>query len=253
MIQGCDQAVICAYVFNELPEIYKKVCEKKVRMITSMSDVKTTKNMVTCNECRFKSSMVDMKIHMKHSYAKKSRGLKRSSILTPLPNPSKREKSLQSPISSFEIINCEEAMSMSILSSTLEPEQNEASTSTAVQILSTFECDLCHHVAESKEMLDEHNNQLHRAINLESYSCESCDLVFNSMSDLEQHILEKHTQEPSPKIILIPCKQCDFHATSVPVMGDHMNTIHAAPDLKCKNKSVLETQQVEVQPLKNRF
>ena len=71
MIQGSIQSLICSYVFNELPKIYKIVREigtKELEQTLKKSpNLKLpVKSLVKCDQCHFKSSMIQMKMHIKN-------------------------------------------------------------------------------------------------------------------------------------------------------------------------------------------
>ena len=74
LVQGGVQTAICSYVFNELPVIYAKVCEasSKASAIEDKSHYKVTKSLVKCDECNYKSSIVQMRFHLKNAHTKKS-------------------------------------------------------------------------------------------------------------------------------------------------------------------------------------
>ena len=66
MIQGGRQSLICSYVFEELPRIYREVCKNRPKVEESMLKVqRNQKPCVKCEQCKFKSSLIQMKMHMK--------------------------------------------------------------------------------------------------------------------------------------------------------------------------------------------
>ena len=77
MVQGSDNSIICNFVFGELPEIYKMVCDLKPKMIGLRRTLRNTGanaiTLVTCGECDFKASNIDMRMHIKarHKGSKK--------------------------------------------------------------------------------------------------------------------------------------------------------------------------------------
>ena len=93
MIQGSIQSMICSYVFNELPKVYKIVCEMAPKPLEQPVTKKLkpqVKPLVKCDQCQFKSSMIKMKMHIKRIHTNKSqKAPKRSPIFTPIANPSK--------------------------------------------------------------------------------------------------------------------------------------------------------------------
>ena len=70
MLQGSSQTLLCSYVFDELPKIYKVVCESiSIRDIEDITKVKKKmpeKSLVKCNQCKFKANMIQMKMHIQN-------------------------------------------------------------------------------------------------------------------------------------------------------------------------------------------
>ena len=96
MLQGSVQSMICSYVFNELPKIYKLVCNTKLKSLEDKIKEKNrtpSKVLVKCDQCRFKSSMIQMKMHIKNIHNKKpERASKCLMAFTPKVKQSKRSK-----------------------------------------------------------------------------------------------------------------------------------------------------------------
>ena len=105
MLQGSHQSILCSYVFEELPNIYKLVCANKPRRLESRSGPprkSNSKPVVKCDQCNFKSTLVQMKMHLKTIHATKpKRAHERLPNFTPLTKPAKRSKPANT------IINCE--------------------------------------------------------------------------------------------------------------------------------------------------
>ena len=92
MIQGCRQSLICSYVFDELPKIYKMVCNNKPVKMEEIARGKKT-SFVKCDQCKYKSSMIQMKMHIKSIHkTSRSKVNKRLSNFTPIVKPSKKSK-----------------------------------------------------------------------------------------------------------------------------------------------------------------
>ena len=70
-VQGSNQSLICMFVFQELPLLYKEVCLRKPTFSSLNPPKKTTRAKplpFQCNLCKKKTtfkSMPDMKMHMK--------------------------------------------------------------------------------------------------------------------------------------------------------------------------------------------
>ena len=89
MLQGRRQSVLCSYVFEELPKIYKLVRANRPQRIEATSRKPNTKPSVKCEQCKFKSTLVQMKMHIKTVHATKpKKAHKRLSNFTPLSKPS---------------------------------------------------------------------------------------------------------------------------------------------------------------------
>ena len=60
MLQGSRQSVLCAYVFEELPKIYKLVCANKPNKLqmNDWSGRKFVKPSVKCDKCKYKSTLI---------------------------------------------------------------------------------------------------------------------------------------------------------------------------------------------------
>ena len=82
MIQGKGQSLLFSYVFEELPKIYKDVCERKPKRLEH--NKKKERTGVKCEQCKYTSSLIQMKMHMKRVHApSKKRILKRLPNFTP--------------------------------------------------------------------------------------------------------------------------------------------------------------------------
>ena len=104
MLQGSCQSVLCSYVFGELPKIYKLVCANKPKVLepNKRSVIKPAKPDVKCEKCKYKSTMIQMKMHMKTVHGNKPvRASKRLPNFTPLVKRAKRSKPDE------HILNCE--------------------------------------------------------------------------------------------------------------------------------------------------
>ena len=103
MIQGSRQSILCSYVFNELPKIYKLVTANKQTILKSNIKLKNkpVKSTVKCDQCKFKSTLMQMKMHLKTVHgARPVRASKRFQTFTPSVKESKKPRAIN-------IINCE--------------------------------------------------------------------------------------------------------------------------------------------------
>ena len=148
LVQAGVQSAICAYVFNELPAIYNKVCAAKLKALPDKSE-KPAKALVKCSDCHFTSTLVQMKHHIRNSHGRKFKAQKRSSILTPLPNPSKRVKA-----SLFSVMNSEITLDESMLSVGVKDDATPANL--IDEVSERVSCTYCPFEAENKEILGKH-------------------------------------------------------------------------------------------------
>ena len=66
MLQGKMQSVLCTYVFQELPKLYKSICTNNIRKYLPIKQGdKPRKPEVKCEKCQYRSTLIQMKMHMK--------------------------------------------------------------------------------------------------------------------------------------------------------------------------------------------
>ena len=209
MLQASIQSLICSYVFNELPKIYKKVCVVKPKPLEGelkKNQPTPSKPTVKCDKCHFKSNMIQMKLHIKNIHIKKSaRASKRLPAFTPVAKPSKRTKPephnkvnmtniinidddsiLLSPDAPaiFDATNLEEMVSDSISTEdNLLPKSNEISD----QIEPISKCCVCEYKANDKSEIKDHEMTQHAMT-----KCSNCDVtIFETL--LKNHMAENHS------------------------------------------------------------
>ena len=57
------------FVFNMLPKIYTDVCKNKPKMVEKRR-IQPARSLVTCDQCNHKTSLTDMKMHIKSAHGK---------------------------------------------------------------------------------------------------------------------------------------------------------------------------------------
>ena len=91
MIQGKGQSLLFSYVFEELPKIYKDVCQRKPKRLENFKS--KTKAGVKCEQCKFTSSLIQMKMHMKRVHEpRNNKILKRLPNFTPRAEEAKKQR-----------------------------------------------------------------------------------------------------------------------------------------------------------------
>ena len=201
MLQGSIQSLICAYVFNELPRIYKHVRLTKPKPLEDKQKKKQStpgKALVKCDQCRFKSTMVQMKMHIKNIHSKKpTRASKRLPVCTPGSKPPKRtkpESKSRAKVATIELIddsillipddppvfdasNLEEMVtdSAETVSDTLPMKDME--------VTGLVSCNLCDFDSESNDDLKVHMSiGLHTTENHAAFVCQLCHFAFKDKS-----------------------------------------------------------------------
>ena len=202
MLQGSIQSLICSYVFEELPKIYKMVCDNKPKPLEDKikSKKKTYgKPIVKCDQCKFKSSMVQMKMHIQNA-DKPRRASKRLSVFTPVAKPFKRSK-FDKGINSEGIFDDSILLTSVNMSSFVEnsleeniPEavktEAEEQATNHVEMTGLFFCDLCDFDSESDDELKEHKNGgLHMTESHATHNCKECNFSFKDEALLKDHMI----------------------------------------------------------------
>ena len=252
MLQGSIQSLICAYVFKELPMIYKMVCDRKPKSVEIISNQKKkaiAKPCVKCDQCNFKSSMVQMKKHIQNMHVKKAnRGSKRLFNFTPIAKPSKKSKSASEVISyiNSEGIMDESIFLMSDVSSLTETNLEEATAEPVqaaldnvagpVEKCDIFSCDQCEFDTEIAGDLKEHTTRgIHMIGSTESFTCQECNFSFKNELQLKKHLLNAHTKHADLETAFL-CGQCNLSFESLLKCQEHVDA-HLYKCYKCNFES----------------
>ena len=188
MSQGSRQSIICSYVFEELPKIYKLVRLNKPEVLKIESG--NTRNIpgrtiIKCDQCKYKSTLLQMKMHLKTVHGPKPQRAKRSPNFTPLTKPAKKSKSSTENMNIM--INSEGIMDDSLFMIDTSFTGNHSTMSAPpldqVQIKPLITCSKCESDFESKEDMKEHVKEIHTP-----FECLEC-----SFSSSEDIILKEHT------------------------------------------------------------
>ena len=210
MLQGSRQSLLCSFVFDELPNIYKSVC--KNRPLNIEINVKTIKTpVVKCEQCKFKSSMIQMKMHVKAIHrtnrpkrvtkrmpnfslvvkpAKKSKheipqrinillnseGINDESILLVNDTFSGKEATLEEDCTHVDIMDMDASVNSDNKTKKLNETKDEV-----VQMKALVSCDKCDFDCETQEYLREHINEYHKGTN-----CTNCAFTSEKRCSLER-------------------------------------------------------------------
>ena len=236
MLQGSCQSLLCSYVFEELPRIYKKVCEYKPLVIEeSNKSKKVTKarQVVKCDNCKFKASLIQMKMHMKTVHGPKpTRSSKRHPDFTPHTISTKK---IRADMGLDTTVMLNDTFTGKNVMVAIESEHPEIS------------CDICDECFSSQHELSSHIEGMHKKVNHilvedlslvnvsidkeiinqeiiiddqninsqnihgqnDNFYCTSCAFTFEHESQLDNHIESTHTmtQNSLPESVVI-CGTC---------------------------------------------
>ena len=282
MIQGSVQSLICSFVFKELPKIYRIVCENKPKTIQESRKAKRElkKPSVNCELCNFKSSLIQMKLHIKNVHANKTkRASKRSPAFTPIAKPPKRVKSNKA-------INCQGLIDDSMFlvpdgphDDTMETLQEQEAVPMEVQggnpnidvnVTGLLSCNHCEFDCELETDLQEHmlkGIHSHRTERDEAFDCEECNFLFGSEQLLQNHINAAHGQKNNEEVIAnenttdcevedketsFLCGQCDLCFDSLEECLGHVDA-HMFKCFKCsfenEDKTVVDNHENDAHPI----
>ena len=245
MLQGRRQSVLCSYVFEELPKIYKLVRANRPQRIEASSATSrkpNTKPSVKCEQCKFKSTLVQMKMHIKTVHATKpKKAHKRLSNFTPLSKPSKRCK----PQKLDTIINCEGIVDNSFLliddsfSGKSTPLEMNVQSETyekdnVVEMKPLLSCGKCEYDCETKENLEAHFNNVHVASDclnceftagedtvLKDHQSECANLRKNPLPVMPESNMSTEEIEEEEKEQAVICGVCEFKSEDTMEMKAH--------------------------------
>ena len=78
LIQSGCKSLVCIYVFSELPRIYKSVGAQ----IAIIEDNKTNRSLVKCDQCKFKTTLTGMKMHLKKAHSRARSKKTKENVIT---------------------------------------------------------------------------------------------------------------------------------------------------------------------------
>ena len=157
MIQGRCQALICSFVFEELPKIYNNVCQAKPAIsVEKPKNKRSSKPSGKCDNCNFKSSLIQMKMHMKTVHVPKpTRTSKRLPDFTPQ-NILKTKKIKHNT-------SIEQNSTLALEVTFTGDDRSQKTNSSSV----TIDCDICNLASSSTDELKSHHQTIHTQVNNE--------------------------------------------------------------------------------------
>ena len=251
MIQGGIQINICMFVFNMLPQIYKEVCkiapEEPIKSIR-----KKKQSMVSCDQCKVKATLIDMKMHLKTAHSKPS---------------VKLTKQLRSQsIIEEKMLKCDNCAFKAKESQTLI-KHIDAIHQNPWSIVKGFDCKQCDSVCNTSEQLDRHIETKHS--NQELIVDLTLDEISQAIDDIQGYVEERRSPTPIPENIYI-CAECSKGFQTNEEVEIHMDLDHSQATLEDKIKrleaelayekdqhkdhlNILESTLIEVDSYKKRI
>ena len=223
VLQGSVQSMICSYVFNELPMIYKMVCETRPKFLEDKVKGKH-EALVKCDQCRFKASMIQMKMHIKNIHIKKPvRASKRLLAFTPKVKPAKRSKaeSVSEDVSFLMVPGSAVGDDVVTLNENIEDmkeDVQEAIKPVNMDVVDILSCSKCDFETEIEDDLQSHvANGIHHLSDPASYKCEECGFSFDTQSLLENHETNSHKKSCIQQF----CGFCTFNTYNLMDLKEH--------------------------------
>ena len=230
LIQGGEQYLICLYVFNVLPKIYKDVCRNKPKVVVSKRS-QPSRSMVSCGQCKVKATLTDMKMHLKTAHSNstvnqpkacKKKQIKANTVGNDKASQflcdicgykAKERKTLMQHIDAIHLIPWNSRMEK-------------------VNI-DMLRCSKCEFVTNNKEDLRDHVQLVHvvenemllieRAVNEEEIEIEEIEL--EDEESIKCTIEERECPTPIPDSIYI-CAECNSGFDSSGEVEAHMQLYH---------------------------
>ena len=244
MLQGCKQSVLCSYVFDELPKIYKLVCSNKPKKLAIKKKL-IVKPVVRCDQCNFKSSLIQMKMHMKTVHgAKPRRTSKRTANFTPMVKTPKRPKTASLSYEGVIDSDC------SILDDTFGGQRTASPIKDMKTLLTpvvkSVKSDVPSKVSPQNMSIcsvsdDDDETNFRELLLTEKKHCVLCNFSTEIEEDLEKHRVESHDQQAcmleenieitigKPVVKPLPlykCSECSFATITTDELHDHKKDKH---------------------------
>ena len=261
LIQGGNHFTKCLFVFSEMPNIYKMVCE-----LPANSPFKIKAN-DKCDECDISlKTKRDLRYHVLTAHSKSK--TKQITNVETIQQKQEDEKLLVEDLSIEEIKENEiidlidEEVSHSA-DEEVTPSMNEEETPKSDEVRSpkmkvkevaqidkeenvkndlTFRCLECDYRTMNKTQITNHVKDIHKDIEDETcinYMCIKCGKMFEVDENYQQHMTAPHDK---------PCTNCDKVFSDGSCLEKHKEEVHTLPAMHCtkcefstKNKLEMST------------
>ena len=280
MLQGGSQAVLCSYVFKELPRIYKVVTTKipSIPQFSKKVSRKSTQLAVKCEKCNYKSTLIAMKMHMKGVHGPKpSKASKRLHNFTPKIKDVKRSKTENMILNSEGIVDTSTLLEESYLVREIPALEETPVVSTMMLEMEDTSCNKCGFDGRDETELKEHLHNCHeRSSELDSdkiggkilteFFCNICEFITDNGESLEVHMNSIHTSittkdsQEKPSLLVLEqadiaehpigqgykCNSCQFKTMDYENYKIHMDTTHMSLKVQVKQTQITNINKPEV-------
>ena len=215
-VQGSNQSLICMFVFQELPLLYKEVCLRKPTFSSLNPPKKTTRAKplpFQCNLCKKKTtfkSMPDMKMHMKVTH--------KNTDITPQRKPTRA-------IGRPNVINI--SVSSDLLDSENDLTLYKSVSQEEETTIMTYKCTFCDNSFLELHKVSQHERENHsESITVLELSCEMCVYKTSNQNEMSEHLVSNHCP---PEATELTCEQCEYKTVN---KNDIFMLLHSMPHLK---------------------
>ena len=233
LVQGSDQALICDFVFNQLPNIYKMVSSKRVAIQTPLRKSKrrrictsakkrnirhkpaSKQEELTCRLCDFKSvNNAKMTKHMKTLHTKAIRPIEVPRIL----------------VEDMSICSGSDDEGVAKKDENLLAEDKAGDNSDSVTIEEETSQNPNTEGHNKDVSLNTHTPDVEPPLTVKSislYKCNECAFVATTTDNLLGHKKESHKKEvQSSDVFLHSCISCDYQTNDFSSLTSHIDSDH---------------------------
>ena len=233
LLQAGKQSLLCSYVFEELPKIYKEVSENKPKVLEEPKIKKHAKPVVKCDQCKFKSSLLQMKMHVRNVHTRKpTKVSKRLQNFTPVIKSPKKVKtdvnrSVLSPIMGIEPLVTSLSVKKELFDNTVNIEElHEVQTLPEDISLMNISRGVIDDVFIDASPENSAENVMNEDTN---FLCTACGQTFSEELLLDEHVVEHEkkqnlVEEMSLAETVIICGDCAKGFANLNEVENHMST-----------------------------
>ena len=240
LVQGGSHTAKYLFVFNEMPKIYKMVCEmKKIKLMTPVKHLKRRRISTTVKKRNVRHKPGKMIRHMKIEHTSKTDKLEMAPCvlaedMTLCEVEDEIEKLLDEKITSEGVAKTEEEREILSLNEDSVKQKHE---------LQGIENQVPEDVKE-KHVRDEHEmqvieNQVAEEAPLPMFKCDECTYVTRTKENVDKHKVKKHANEVKETktdktditVFMHTCISCQFNTNDYNILRKHIDETHMIIDI----------------------